>query len=93
MALCINEVINKKVSGTFNLGSGKARKVSDVIKILSSKFPKAKITFEKNSDLLEKSEANIKKLVQKTKFNPKFSLEDAIDEIIEYEKISIKQKM
>ena len=92
VALCINEVINKKVSGTFNLGSGKARKVSDVIKILSSKFPKAKITFEKNSDLLEKSEANIKKLVQKTKFNPKFSLEDAIDEIIEYEKISIKQK-
>ncbi|NSW45086.1 MAG: ATP-grasp domain-containing protein [Bacteroidales bacterium] len=73
-------------NGIVNLGTGKSRKVEDIISILKNYFPDAQI-IEKNENIpFEASQANISKLVKITNWKPKYTLEKSIPEIIEFEK-------
>ena len=83
----IIRIIMSNLDGVVNLGSGVSRSVNDVINILKTYFPKAKIKKHKDSvDYYEFSQANIDKLKKFTAWYPEFSLEDAIPEIINYER-------
>ncbi len=76
----------KNVTGIINLGTGKARKVEDIVSILKKHFPAMQYE-EADSDILfEASEANTEKLVREIGWKPSFSLEEAIKEMIEYER-------
>lgn len=85
-ALGILKIAEAKVDGIINLGTGAARKVSDVIKILISNFPNAKVTFIESNIPFEASQADITKLITKINWKPVYSIEDGIVEIIEFEK-------
>jgi len=86
----IKLIENPNISGTINLGTGNARRVSEVIDILKIYFPSMKV-FEEDSDIpYEASQANITKLKSLTGWTPKKQLEDTIPEIIEYEKLHLK---
>ncbi len=74
------------ITGIINLGTGRARKVQEIITILQKHFPCMRYE-EMDSDILyEASEANIEKLISATGWKPSFTLEDGIKEIIEYER-------
>jgi carbamoyl-phosphate synthase large subunit len=76
----------KNVTGVINLGTGQSRKVAEVVSILQKHFPGMKYE-EVDSDIAyEASEANIQKLEREIKWRPSYTLEEAISEIIEYEK-------
>jgi carbamoyl-phosphate synthase large subunit len=77
------------LSGIVNLGTGRPRKVKDVIDILRLYFPNMKYK-EVDSDILyEASAADITKLKEHINWSPMLDLENTIPEIIEHEKISI----
>lgn len=74
------------VTGIINLGTGKSRKVEEIVSILKNHFPEIRYE-EADSDILfEASEANIEKLVREIEWKPFFTLEEAIKEMIEYER-------
>lgn len=76
------------LSGIVNLGTGRPRKVKDVIEILRLYFPNMKYK-EVNSDIpYEASAADISKLKDFIEWIPKYDLENTIPEIIEHEKKS-----
>ena len=86
-ALGILKIAEAKVEGIINLGTGTARKVSDVVNVLISRFPYAKV---KNIEIdipYEASQADISKLLNKINWKPTYSIENGIDEIIEFEKV------
>lgn len=85
-ALGILKIAEAKVEGIINLGTGTARKVSDVVEILISNFPQAKVTYIESDIPYEASQADISKLINKINWKPIYSLEDGINEIIEFEK-------
>jgi nucleoside-diphosphate-sugar epimerase len=68
-----------------NLGTGKARKIEEVISILKNHFPDLKIEEEKKQDVFEESSADNKKLKDITGWLPEISLEEGIKELIKYE--------
>lgn len=75
-----------EVSGIINLGTGKARRVSDIIDILKKHFPDMKYT-EVDSDITyEASQANMSLFQKHIGWTPERFIEDTIPEIIEYEK-------
>ena len=74
------------LQGIVNLGTGRPRKVIDIIEILRNYFPDMKYR-EVDSDILyEASVADITKLKKYINWSPKLNLEDTIPEIIEHEK-------
>jgi carbamoyl-phosphate synthase large subunit len=74
------------LQGIVNLGTGRPRKVIDIIEILRNYFPDMKYR-EVDSDILyEASAADITKLKKYINWSPKLNLEDTIPEIIEHEK-------
>jgi carbamoyl-phosphate synthase large subunit len=76
----------ENVTGIINLGTGKSRKVADIVSILQQHFPEM-VSEEMEADIdYEASEANIEKLIKEIKWKPAYTLEEAIREIIEYEK-------
>lgn len=78
-----------KAQGIVNLGTGKAKKLSDVLKVLKGYFPKMKTKEgkkEKTDILFEASQAKISRLFNLTQWKPKYDIEKAIPEIIEYER-------
>lgn len=85
----ILKIAEAKVNGIINLGSGKARKVSDVIKILNSHFPSLKATYLDSDIPFEASQADIQLLQQKINWQPEYNIEKGIEEIIEFEKSRI----
>lgn len=88
----IKLIEHPELTGVVNLGTGKARKVSEVIDILRKYFP-TMVSINEESDILyEASEANVDKLKQYTRWIPEKQLEDAIPEIIEFEKQKIYEK-
>ena len=77
---------NYKISGPINLGTGKARSIFEVIKILKVHFKNMKIREKDINIPFENSEANIDKFIKRLKWSPDYSLEKAIPEIIKFEK-------
>ena len=88
-ALGILKIAETKIDGIINLGTGSARKVSDVVEALISKFPSAKVTYIESDIPYEASQADISKLLSKINWKPIYSIEDGIDEIIEFEKAKV----
>ena len=89
-ALGILKIAEARIQGIINLGTGKARKVSEVVDILAARLPQLKIKVIETDTLFEASQADISKLLRKVNWQPVYSIEDGIDEIIEFEKSQIK---
>jgi carbamoyl-phosphate synthase large subunit len=72
-------------SGTVNLGTGRARRVEDVIGCLRENFPGLKVKYLDSSERIESSSANTELLMSVLGWIPSITLEEAIPEIISYE--------
>jgi carbamoyl-phosphate synthase large subunit len=90
-ALGILKIAESKVRGIINLGTGSARKVSDVVDVLISRFPQVKVKYIESDIPFEASQADVSKLVQKINWRPIYSIEDGINEIIEFEKTRVNK--
>lgn len=76
----------EKAIGIVNLGTGRARRVSDVVNTLKKYFPNACIQNEECDIKFEASEACTKKLESLINWKPNRTLEETIPEIIEFER-------
>jgi carbamoyl-phosphate synthase large subunit len=72
--------------GIVNLGTGRARKVQEVIDILKDHFPGMRADQTGSDIAYEASQADMRRFVQSTGWSPRYDLEKAISEIIAYEK-------
>lgn len=77
---------SEKACGTFNLGSGRARRVSEVVDTLRKYFPQAKIQKSEVDIAFEASEADLTKYHSTVGWIPEYSIETAIPEIIKFER-------
>jgi len=77
---------DSKVTGCVNLGTGKSRKVEDVLEILKKHFPNMKINEISHQGFVEASEADMKKFKKDLGWKPSQTLEKVIPKIISYEK-------
>ncbi len=75
----------EQFNGIVNLGTGKGRKVSEIIKILKKYFPNMKVIKKDSTIDFEASEANIDLLKSKVNWEPEYDLEKAIPLIINHE--------
>lgn len=73
-------------TGIVNLGTGRSRKVADVIKVLQKHFPEMQLEYLNSDIKFESSEADITKLQSLVNWLPERYLEDTIPEIIKFEK-------
>jgi carbamoyl-phosphate synthase large subunit len=85
----ILRIAEKRVSGIINLGTGKSRKVSEVIEILNAFFPNMKVSYDESDILYEASQADITRLLNEINWRPIYSIEKGIKEIIDFEKFRI----
>jgi len=79
--------LTEEAEGIVNLGTGKSRKVEDVLAILARHFPKmhySEIEVDTNV-FYEASQADITLFKQLTNWSPKHSLEESISKIVEFE--------
>tara|TARA_B100000315_G_scaffold179247_1_gene167935 strand:- start:703 stop:2592 length:1890 start_codon:yes stop_codon:yes gene_type:complete len=75
-----------KKQGVVNLGTGRSRKVGDVVTIIKQYFPELTIQYSDPNLLYESSEADIESLHSLIGWSPEYGLEETIPKIIEYEK-------
>ena len=80
----ISLAINKKVSGTFNVGTGKEYSIKDVAMMVKKFIPKMTIKNVKGVDEVNQGAIDIRKLKEEFKFEPRYSLESGIKETIEW---------
>lgn len=73
-------------SGIVNLGTGRSRKVADIVSIIRNHFPSASIRYIQTNEKVECSEADMSLYESLTGWKPKWYLEDSIPEIIAFEK-------
>lgn len=85
--------LQSNLAGAVNLGTGKSRKVSDILAILGEHFPDMKVQLIQSDSLFEASEADVSKLISEIVWKPEYSLESAIKEIIMYEKSNISNSI
>jgi len=79
-------LLTEDINGIVNLGNDNARKVTEILEILSKHFPFMK-TVENDSNIkYEASQANMVHFYNMVGWKPQRQLEDTIPEIIEYEK-------
>lgn len=76
----------KDFSGVVNLGTGRGRKVKDILKILKKYFPDMKMIRKDSEINFEASQADIDLLKKETNWVPEYDLEKAIPLIIDFEK-------
>jgi len=69
-----------------NLGTGTARRIEDVIKILRDQIPDIKVKEIEKEGLFEASCADISNLIKLTGWQPKVALEEGIRRLVEYER-------
>ena len=70
-----------------NLGTGRARTVAEVVRVLGDHFPDMVCVHEGASTLpYEASEADLSRFTALTRWSPEYDLERAIPEIIAYER-------
>jgi carbamoyl-phosphate synthase large subunit len=80
---------NENVNGVVNLGTGKSRRVSEIIQILRKHFPNA-IVEQANSDIpFEASAACTAKLEANINWKPHRTLEDTIPKLIAFERVAL----
>ena len=84
-------IAKKKVKGIVNLGTGKARKVEEVIDILSQHFPHLKVNYIDSDIPFEASQADITLLKKQTGWEPGYTIEKGIEEIIAFEKARVEK--
>lgn len=82
-----------KGEGIVNIGSGKARSITEVIEILRTHFPEMKIDIADSTIPFEASQAAIERLASMTHWTPPHTLEMAIPKIIEYEKSQLQHPL
>ena len=87
----IMKLAQSDLKGVVNLGTGKARQVKDIIKILYEYFPNLKVKYTTNEEKIEASEADISLLEAELNWKPNRDLENTIPEIIEFEKSNIEE--
>ncbi|MBI5190036.1 MAG: ATP-grasp domain-containing protein [Nitrospirae bacterium] len=73
------------MTGIVNLGTGRARRVSEVIEVLRKRFPEMKSVKAAPDIPFEASQADVGLLRQVTGWSPERNIEDAIPEIIAFE--------
>lgn len=73
-----------------NLGTGTARKIEEVVKILQEQIPDIKIKEIEKGELFEASCADISKLIELTGWQPKTTLEEGIKNVVDYEKRNLE---
>jgi len=73
-----------------NLGTGTARRIEDVIKILRDQIPDIKVKEIEKEGLFEASCADISNLIKLTGWQPKVALEEGIRKIVDYEKRNLE---
>lgn len=74
------------VTGPVNLGTGKARRVAEILNVLKQHFPEMEVEESKDNTLYEASQASMEAFVKATSWRPNSTLEKAIPKIIAYEK-------
>ncbi len=79
----LSEVDIKK--GVFNLGTGKAKKIKEVMQILKQHFPEIKITKSEDKGLYEENSADMSGFEKATGWKPETDLEKGVEELIKYE--------
>jgi len=82
---------NVDENGIINLGTGTARRIEEVIKILQEQIPDTKIKEIEKEELFEASRADISKLTKLIGWQPKVTLEEGIKKIVKYEKGTLKE--
>lgn len=75
-------------TGIVNLGTGRARRVSDVVDVLRRHFPAMQVVTGESDIPYEASQADTTRLVASTGWTPEFDLETALPQIIDHEKAS-----
>jgi carbamoyl-phosphate synthase large subunit len=79
-------VEHREMHGVINLGTDRARRVSEVVEILGKHFPDM-VALVENSDIpFEASQANMDAFRAATGWTPEMQLEEAIPRIIEHER-------
>jgi carbamoyl-phosphate synthase large subunit len=87
-------IAKNKLDGIVNLGTGKARRVEEVLAILKKYFPNLKANYIDSDIPFEASQADITLLKKYTGWEPNYTIEKGIQEIIAFEKARIeKQKI
>lgn len=76
----------ERATGIVNLGTGRARRVADVVALLRQHFPEAQVDTTESDIPYEASEAATERLRALVNWVPKYGLEDAIPKIIEHER-------
>ena len=76
---------NYGAKGTYNLGTGKAKSVNEVLNTLIDIFPSAKFKYVNSSIPYEASQANMNKFYSDLSWLPEYSIKEGIDEIVRYE--------
>jgi carbamoyl-phosphate synthase large subunit len=74
------------ITGLINLGTGRSRKVQDVVDVLSDNFPSLEVHVKESSIPFEASQADMTVFEQTIDWMPKYDLERSIPEIIEFER-------
>jgi carbamoyl-phosphate synthase large subunit len=74
------------VTGIVNLGTGRARKVQDILQILRNHFPEMKIETESSDIAYEASQADMSRFERQIGWRPAYDLETAIPIMIAYER-------
>ena len=81
----INSSINKKISGIFNIGSGKETTILKITKIIQKFIPSLKtIDIKSNKKEVNQGALDISKIKKELNFKPKYSLDMGIQETIQY---------
>jgi len=80
------KLADAEIEGSVNLGTGKARRVAEVLNVLKTHFPKMELIESEENQLYEASQASMEAFVQAVKWRPSTTLEKAIPKIISYEK-------
>lgn len=79
------------LSGVVNLGTGRSRRVSEVVDVIKANFPDVEIEYRDDVDIdYEASCADMSLFSEKVGWTPRYDLEKAIPEIIEFERHRIE---
>jgi len=82
---------NNTITGIINLGTGRSRRVSDIINILRVYFPSMEVIEESSDIPFEASQADMTAYYAGIGWKPKLQLEETIPTIIAYEKEKLIQ--
>jgi carbamoyl-phosphate synthase large subunit len=77
--------LDTNYAGIVDLGTGKSKRVADVVSTLRAHFPNIEATFDDSDIQFEASQADTTQLQKILGWTPQYSVETAIPEIIGYE--------